>query len=146
MGWADPVRHDIPSGAKARQQQLSDWRQITWILYVLLALAPLTAGLSAVAAVVVNHVKQAEVASTPFESHFRSQRQMFWRSLVWLTLGFLTMWWHYLGLVFFLGGLGWYVLHLVRGLIYLNAGKPLPRRASMTLASSVPSPTSSAFP
>ncbi len=116
---------------------------------MLLALAPLTAGLSAVGAVVINHLKRSEVAGTPFESHFRSQRQMFWRSLVWLVVGFLSVWWHYLGLVFFLGGLGWFVFRLVRGFAYLSEGKPLPGRVSVmsaTLASSVPSPSSPASP
>jgi uncharacterized membrane protein len=109
-------------------QKLSDWRQVTWVLYVLYAVAPLTAGLSPLVAVLINHLKRAEVRGTPCEGHFRWQRGLFWWSLLWLVLGYLTMWWHDAGLVFFLGGLVWYVYRLARGLSCLNDGKPLPEK------------------
>ncbi len=114
------------ASGRARLQKLSDLRQITAIVYVLYALAPFTAGLSAVMGAGINHVKRHEVRGTLYESHFAWQSQMFWWTLGWLALGYLTVWWHYLGLAVFMLGLLWYVYRLVKGFSYLNNGKPLP--------------------
>lgn len=120
--WDDTTR--VP--ARTNPQKLSDMRQITAVVYVLYALAPFTAGLSAVMAVCINHLKREEVRGTVYESHFAWQAQMFWWTVAWLVLGYLTVWLHYLGLAVFLVGLLWYVYRLVKGFSYLNHGRPLP--------------------
>jgi uncharacterized membrane protein len=114
--------------APASAQTLAGLRQITLILYVLYAVAPLTAGLSALLAVVINHFKRDEVRGTLYESHFLWQVELFWWTVLWLVLGYLTVWLYYTGLAVFLAGLVWYVYRLVKGFSYLNNGKPLPTR------------------
>ena len=121
------MRDDATLAAgRARLQKLADLRQITAIVYVLYALAPFTAGLSAVVAAGINHLKRQDVRGTLYESHFAWQTRMFWWSLAWLAVGYLTVWLYYLGLAVFMAGLLWYVYRLVKGLSYLNDGKPLP--------------------
>lgn len=108
------------------RQKLLELRQMTWMIYVLYALAPLTGGVSAVVSLLINRSLRLQAQGTTFESHLRWQGQMFWGGLAWLVLGYLTVWWHYLGLAVFSAGLAWYVYRLIKGFSYLSLGQPLP--------------------
>ncbi len=122
-------RHPMPNPVPAGSQNLVELRQMTGVIYVLYALTPLTAGISAVVALIINRSQRLQARGTAFESHLTWQTQMFWSGLACLTLGYLTVWWHYLGLAVFSGGLAWFVYRLIKGISYLNLGKPVPLQA-----------------
>lgn len=108
-------------------RKLAHLRQITLIVYVLYAVAPLTAGLSALLAIGINYTKRRGMVGTPYEQHFGWQIQMFWRSVMLLVIGYLTVWFHYVGLVVLLLGFGWYLYRLIKGFFCFIKGRPLPK-------------------
>lgn len=118
----DPAGHQ----RQARAHKLAQQRQVALIVYVLYALAPLTAGLTGLLAVGINYFQRDEMLGSVYESHFRWQILLFWESMFWLLLGFLTVWFHYLGLGILLWGLIRFIYRLVIGFSCLNRGKPLP--------------------
>ena len=117
------------SQSDARAHRLAQQRQVALIVYVLYALAPLTAGLTGLFAVGINYFQLGEVRGSVYESHFKWQILLFWESVLWLSLGFLTVWFHYLGLGILLLGLVRFIYRLVIGFSCLNRGKPLPTKA-----------------
>jgi uncharacterized membrane protein len=120
------MAQDSPVSAR----KLAHLRQITLTVYVLYAVAPLTAGLSALLAIGINHTNRRSMLGTPFDEHFAWQIQLFWRSLLWLLVGYFTVWFHYVGLVVLLLGFGWYLYRLVRGIFCFIKGRPLPHQVS----------------
>jgi uncharacterized membrane protein len=110
--------------------KLAHLRQITLTVYVLYAVAPLTAGLSALLAIGINHTKRRSMLGTPFDEHFAWQIQLFWRSVLCLLVGYFTVWFHYVGLVVLLLGFGWYLYRLVMGVFCFIKGRPLPGQFS----------------
>jgi len=99
-------------------------KTLTAVIYGLQA-ASFFVGLSAIVAVVINYVKQEEVAGTWLESHFRWQIRTFWYGLLWGVIGLLL----------FVVVVGWFVLmadaiwiiyRIVKGWLNLNDGKPMP--------------------
>lgn len=112
----------------ASAHRLAQQRQVALIGYVLYALAPLTAGLTGLFAVGINYFQRGEMRGSVYESHFKWQIRLFWESLLWLSLGFLTVWFHYLGLGILLFGLLRFIYRLGVGFFCLNRGKPLPTK------------------
>src|SRR5688572_29850381 len=88
-------------------------------------------GWPSIIAVVLNYIKQGEVAGTWLESHFRWQIRTFWFGLLWVSLcllfvlftlgiGLLIVWLP-LGLVSL-----WFIYRVVRGWTALQANQPMP--------------------
>jgi uncharacterized membrane protein len=119
-----------PVGGELAVQKRIQQRQLVWIVYVLYALVPLSAGLTGLFAVVINYFQRGSVRGSPYEAHFIWQIRLFWESIFWLVLGFLTVWFYYLGLFFLLIGLGRFIYRLVLGFYCLNRGKSLPIQPS----------------
>ena len=94
-------------------------KNVTMLIYILLALGFLSGGLTAVAAVIVNYIKLNDVRGSWLEGHFRWQINTFWFGLLWTIIALLT-WLVLLG--WFTGALVtiWLVYRIAKGAIYLN--------------------------
>ncbi len=115
--------------APAAARSLDDEKRLANILYLLHALAPFTAWLLAVIAVVLGIAKRDGVRGTFLDSHFSWLSRTFWWGLLWIVacgiltaLMFLTLilipvaWLPYA--VLFV----WYLYRVIRGWLRLNDG------------------------
>ena len=123
-----------PAGGDLAIQKRMQQRQMVFTIYFLYALVPLSAGLTGLLAVAVNYIQRANVQGSFYEPHFHWQIRLFWETMVWLTLAFLTFCLAHFGLSLFFGlvGLGRFIYRLVRGLYCLNRNKLLPIEHSLT--------------
>ncbi|WP_293766171.1 DUF4870 domain-containing protein [uncultured Aquitalea sp.] len=97
---------------------------LTLIVYILQGIGLFT-GVGWIAAVIVNHLKREDTRGTIYESHFLWQLRTFWIGLPVLLIGIVLK----LILVGFLvvGVLWvWALYRVIRGVLALNDGKPLP--------------------
>jgi uncharacterized membrane protein len=104
-------------------------RNLLLAAYVLYAVTPFTGGLTAVAGVIINHLKLGE-ASRPFlHSHHRWLLRTFWFSLLWSVLCGLLMATLILIPLAWLGFIAvgvWYIYRVVRGAIAFAERRPMP--------------------
>jgi uncharacterized membrane protein len=118
--------------AAAPGRALDDEKRLAQVLYVLHALAPFTAWLLAVIAIVLGMAKRDDVRGTFLDSHFSWLSRTFWWGLLWVVvcgvltgLMFLTVilipvaWLPYLGLFI------WYLYRVIKGWLRLNDGLPV---------------------
>ncbi len=107
--------------------QLSEREQagktLTAVIYGLYA-ASFIIGISAIVAIVINYVKQNEVAGTFLESHFRWQIRTFWFGLLWGILGSISLI-ILIGWLILLANVVWIIYRLVIGWTNLNNNKPM---------------------
>lgn len=100
---------------------------LTHLMYGLHTLSFFSAGVFSVVAMVLNHLKRAELPDLFYRSHFRWQARSFWFTLLWLLLT-APLWiffvfpgwvaWSVVGL--------WYLYRFVRGWWCFVEGKPMP--------------------
>jgi len=105
-------------------EQESSNKNVTMLIYILLALGFVSGGLTAIAAVIINYIKRNDVRGSWLEGHFRWQINTFWFGLLWTIIALLT-WIVLLG--WFTGALVtiWLVYRIAKGAIYLNDNKTL---------------------
>ena len=115
----------------AEARDLAPGIRFTHILYLLHGLAPFTAWLLAVCAIVLAIIKREDVNGTFLESHFSWLARTFWWGLMWITIcGVLTfvlivtvigivIAWLPFTILFF-----WYLYRVIKGWLRLNDGKP----------------------
>lgn len=115
---APATRHDID-------------RNVLMVTYVLYALG-FFFGVSAIAGVIINHIKLGECEERFAYSHHRWLMRTFWFALLWFVVcSALT--------VVFIGFIGygiltiWYIYRLVRGALALAEQRPLPMPADVRL-------------
>jgi uncharacterized membrane protein len=104
-------------------------RTLLLVAYVLYGLAPFTGGLTAVAGVIINHLKVAETANTFLGSHHRWLLRTFWFSLLWIVLCTALMFTILLIPVAWIGYVAaavWSIYRVVRGAILFADRKPAP--------------------
>jgi len=119
-----------PATTPARN--LDDDKRLAHVLYILHALAPFTAWLLAVVAIVLGMAKRDDVRGTFLDSHFSWLSRTFWWGLLWIVvcaaitgLMFLTIilipviWLPYM-LLFI-----WYLYRVIKGWLRLNGGRPV---------------------
>lgn len=113
-----------PSFTDDDSEQESSNKNVTMLIYILLALGFVSGGLTAIAAVIINYIKRDDVRGSWLEGHFRWQINTFWFGLLWTIIAFLT-WIVVLG--WFTGALVtiWLVYRIAKGAIYLNDNKTL---------------------
>ena len=113
-----------PSFTDDDSEQESSNKNVTMLIYILLALGFVSGGLTAIAAVIINYIKRDDVRGSWLEGHFRWQINTFWFGLLWTIIAFLT-WIVLLG--WFTGALVtiWLVYRIAKGAIYLNDNKTL---------------------
>jgi len=125
-----PAMSTEPSTTPARN--LDDDKRLAHVLYILHALAPFTAWLLAVVAIVLAMAKRDDVRGTFLDSHFSWLSRTFWWGLLWIVvcaaltgLMFLTIilipvsWLPYM-LLFI-----WYLYRVIKGWLRLNDGRPV---------------------
>ena len=81
-------------------------------------------GITWIAAVMVDYVKQDEARGTWVESHFRWQIRTFWFGLLWGVVGALLL---VIGVGFLIlaANYVWLIYRVVKGWLYLNDRKPM---------------------
>ena len=106
----------------------------THILYLMHGIAPFTAWLLALAAIIVGAFTRDSVRGTYLESHYSWLSRTFWWGLLWIVIcGIITtilvitvigliVAWVPFTLLFL-----WYLYRVIRGWLLLNDGKPAPQ-------------------
>lgn len=105
-------------------ERMASLRQLTLVVYVLYALSWFV-GITALVAIIINHVKRDDVAGTLYESHFTWQIRTFWWGLLWAIVGALTLMIG-VGFVILAADFVWTLYRLVKGFLHWNDRKPLP--------------------
>jgi len=97
--------------------------KVTTLVYALQAVSFLLA-ITFIAAIIVNYLKQNDVADTWLNSHFRWQIRTFWFALLWTGFGFITL---LIGIGYFvLIGVGiWVIYRIAKGWLALSDHKPM---------------------
>lgn len=110
------------------ERDLTGEARVLHILYLLHGLAPFTAWLLAIIAVIIGMAKRPDVAGTYLESHVSWLSRTFWWGLVWIVLSALItfilvvtivgilIWWLPWTILFL-----WYLYRVIRGWLRLNA-------------------------
>jgi len=108
----------VPNGA-----QMKSLRSLTQTVYILYALSYFT-GITAIVGIVINYIKQEEVAGTWLESHFRWQIRTFWFGLLWAVIGGITVV-ILIGFAILFANFVWIIYRIVKGWLNLNDNKPM---------------------
>ncbi len=115
----------------ARSAGLEGDKRLAQILYLLHALAPFTAWLLAVIAIILGMARRDDVRGTFLDSHFSWLSRTFWWGLLWivvcagltallvLSLLLAPLFWLPYTVLFF-----WYLYRVVKGWLRLNDGRP----------------------
>ena len=118
--------------AEIPARDLTGDTRIVHFLYLMHGLAPFTAWLLAIVAVVIGVAKRADVNGTYLETHVSWLARTFWWGLVWIAVsGLITLvlvitivgiliWWLPWTILFF-----WYLYRVIRGWLRLNDGQPI---------------------
>jgi uncharacterized membrane protein len=104
----------------------SDTKKYVYAIYILQALF-FVFWLPPVIGIILNYIKDEDVAGSWLESHFRWQKNTFWYGLLWTVLGVLTIFLFFIGYAV-LGIVAiWLIYRIAKGWIYLVDGKELYR-------------------
>jgi uncharacterized membrane protein len=104
-------------------EKLRSAKNLTTIIYALYAVAFVN-GITAIIAIIINHVKKDDMAGTFLESHFRWQIRTFWFGLLWGVLGSIALLVLVGWLVLVANGI-WIIYRIVKGWLRLNDNKPM---------------------
>ncbi|ULQ47190.1 hypothetical protein JN531_002645 [Flagellatimonas centrodinii] len=100
-------------------------RNTLLVAYILHALGAFTGGVTAIAGVIVNHIKVNETDSIFIRSHHRWLLRTFWFGVLWMiiatVLAFIGI-----GFLIYLAVGIWYIYRIVRGFISYSERKALP--------------------
>lgn len=105
------------------EQDEQSLKTLTIVVYALQA-ASFFIGISFIAAVIINYIKQPQVEGTWLESHFRWQIRTFWFSVLWAMIGFVLSLVLIGYLVLPLVAL-WIIYRIARGWINLSQGRAM---------------------
>jgi uncharacterized membrane protein len=118
------IEHDTSHSPDAR---------VAHFLYLMHGLAPFTAWLLAVGAIIVAIATRDKVRGTWVETHYSWLSRTFWWGLLWIAIagvltavlavtiiGLVIVWLPFTVLFF------WYLYRVIRGWLRLNDGKPAP--------------------
>jgi uncharacterized membrane protein len=118
--------------AAPQGRDLASDTRLTQILYLLHGLAPFTAWLLAVVAIILGMARRDEVRGTYLDSHFSWLARTFWWGLLWIAIcgvitfvlmitiiGMAIAWLPFTVLFF------WYLYRVIRGWLKLNDGLPV---------------------
>ena len=118
--------------AAAPGRTLEDEKRLAQVLYILHALAPFTAWLLAIIAIVLGMAKRDDVRGTFLDSHFGWLSRTFWWGLLWIVVaGLLTGLFFVTILLIPLAWLPftvlflWYLYRVIKGWLRLNDGRPV---------------------
>jgi uncharacterized membrane protein len=108
---------DLDAGSEAERNTLL-------IAYILHALGPFTA-LTAIAGVILNHIKVNDTHSLFIKSHHRWLLRTFWFGVLWGLLATMLM---FIGIGFIIYAVVvvWYLYRIIRGILSFTERKTLP--------------------
>ncbi len=98
-------------------------KNMALIGYILLA-ASFVVGVTAIAAVVIGHIKLSEAEGTWLHSHFRWQVRTFWFGLLWSILGLITFF-LIIGYFVLVANVVWIVYRIARGWLNLAENRAM---------------------
>ena len=113
-------------------RDLAHEKRIVHILYLLHGLAPFTAWLLAIIAIIVGAVKRPDVRGTYLETHVSWLSRTFWWGLVWIVIAAIItvilvilivgifVWWLPWTILFL-----WYLYRVIRGWLRLGGDQPV---------------------
>lgn len=113
----------IAAGNSPEQRRKDPLRNLAVAVYILQALSFFLGGISGLAGVIINYIKQDQVRGTWIEPHFRWQIRTFWIGLLWGVIGFITTF-IIIGWFILLGISIWIIYRIVKGALALNDGLP----------------------
>lgn len=121
MSHPEPTRTDTARPAPAAASGLADPRTLTLVVY-LLYLAGYLTGITWLIAILINHLKYADMRGSWLEDHFRWQIRTFWYTVLWAAIGsLLTL--VLVGFVILAVLTVWNIYRLVKGLLRLLDGR-----------------------
>jgi len=100
-----------------------DNKNLATLVYILQALGMLV-GISFIAGVIINYIKQDEVKGTLAESHFRWQIRTFWFGLLWGVVGMILLF-VVVGAIVLVANVVWVLYRIIKGWLALNSDKPM---------------------
>lgn len=98
-------------------------KTLTTVIYALYAASWLF-GITAIVAIMVNYIKKDDVAGTFSASHFRWQIRTFWFGLLWMMIGWITIF-IFIGWLILCVNTLWIIYRIVKGWLNLNDNKPM---------------------
>ena len=105
------------------EAKLASLKTLTAVIYGLYALT-IFSGVTAIVAVILNHIKMEETRGTWLESHFRWQIRTFWWGLLWFFVGAAT-WIILIGWLVWGVACIWFIYRIAYGWLKLNDGLPI---------------------
>lgn len=112
--------------------RLDTLKKVCLVDYALHIAGPLLSmGLLSVIALVVNYVKRDDARGSIYESHMNWMIRTFWWTLFWVVVSFvpallLTVITFGLLSFLFLVPVVWYLYRMIKGVLWLNDGRPMP--------------------
>ena len=98
--------------------------KLTHVVYILQAVSFFNLGITLIIGVIINYVKRADVKDSWLASHYTWQIRSFWYSMLWLTLGSMTLQ-QGIGKLILAGGSIWLIYRIIKGWLHLFDKKPL---------------------
>lgn len=106
------------------ETEIAKTKKVVQIVYVLQALAFFTAGLGALAGVIMSYMKRDDAKGTWAESHFTWQIRTFWIGLIVGLIG-LALSMIFIGFIVLAGLAIWYLVRIIKGWLAMNDEKPI---------------------
>ena len=107
-------------------------KKVCLVDYALHIAGPLLSmGVLSVIALIVNYIKRDDARGTIYESHMNWMIRTFWWTLFWVVVSFLpalllTVITFGLLSFLFLVPVVWYLYRMIKGVLWLNDGRPMP--------------------
>ena len=119
-------------GPGSEADRLEALRKVCLFDYLLhIAGLLLSAGLFSVIALIVNYIKRDSARGTIYESHMNWMIRTFWWTVLWVVVSFLpalllTVITFGLLSFLFVVPVIWYLYRMIKGVLWLNDGRPMP--------------------
>ena len=120
VDYTNPVSQ---SSQGADPEKIRSLKNLAMVVYALQAIG-FFVGITAVVAVVINYIKQAEAKGTWLASHFRWQIRTFWFGLLWFAVGMLSAF-VLVGYAIMFANVVWLIYRVAKGWLALNDGKEI---------------------
>jgi uncharacterized membrane protein len=120
VDYTNPVSQ---SSQGADPEKIRSLKNLALVVYALQAIG-FFVGITAVVAVVINYIKQAEAKGTWLASHFRWQIRTFWFGLLWFAVGMLSAF-VLVGYAIMFANVVWLIYRVAKGWLALNDGKEI---------------------
>ncbi len=118
---------DMPDQVPPATKPYVSQGNLALTVYVLYLVGFVT-GFTALIGVIIAHVK-APLSDDSLRGHFRFQIRTFWIGLLYLVVGWLLSY-LIIGIPLLIWWFVWTVIRIIKGMLLLNDGKPIPKPSS----------------